>query len=233
MSKLLLFSFFLTVFTASSQNSSQLFLSEALDRNLPKYLLQVENAIQNRQHDSIPSFFSTLVSEKLVGTYMDNILASNLSRKETDLADFEKPVLLITNPTWRINSKGEQPALNELARVYGDQVDIVILLWGDLKTVKKLSKGYKKKIEVLYVDDTDNKYSRIIKNLKHSLGLPLAFTLTGQKQIIDIQHRFTNRMDQPIKESSEHNFEFYEKMIKKVLFEEDKFGTVPTVSLDD
>ena len=233
MRKLLFFStFFLFICTTFSQND-KVFLSDALDAHLPKYLMEVETAIINQKQDTIKEIFNTLVAERLVGTYMNNISAYTLSKKSRQLADYDRPVLLITNPSWRINSKGEQPALNELARVYGDKVSIVMLFWGDKKTVRKLSKGYHRNVEILYVDDSDNEYTPIIKNLKHSLGLPLAFTLTGDKEVVNINHRFANKMAMPIEESSIENFNFYEGLIKKVVFEENKLSTVPTtVSLD-
>ena len=67
--------------------------------------------------------------------------------------------MLLTYSSWRISSKGEQAALNELANQYGDDVSIVLLFWGDIKQVKKLSKGYDRNIEILYVDDSENNFS--------------------------------------------------------------------------
>ncbi|TVZ51747.1 TlpA family protein disulfide reductase [Dokdonia sp. Hel_I_53] len=228
MKRLLLIFGFFTLLNANAQNS-QLYFSEAIDVFLPEYLANVEKAISNMQKDKINTLFETLVEEKLSGSLMNNFTVKNLAKKDVQLSDFEKPVLLLTYSSWRLSCKGELPALNELADHYGDQIKIVLLFWGEHKKVKELAKGYHKNIDILYVDDADNNYTLIIKNLKHSFGLPLAYTLTSQYEIVDIKKRLSNEISESKDEASLENYELYKNAITSLFFEEAQLSHSPIV----
>lgn len=228
MRKFLLLLVFTTASSLTAQNS-QMFFSEALDAHLPSYLLQVEEAIRNLEQDKVKFLFDNLVEDKLVGSLMNNFKVKNTSQKNKTLEDYEKPVMLLTYSSWRISSKGEKAALNELASQYSDDVAVVLLFWGDVKQVKKLSKGYDRNIDILYVDDSENNYSLIIKNLKHSLGLPLAYTITSEKEIIDIKRRLPNKLSQDESISTANNFELYKGMLTELLYNQQRLSDEPIV----
>ena len=228
MRKLLLLLVFTAITNLTAQNS-QMFFSEALDAHLPSYLLQAEESIRNLEQDKVKILFDDLVEDKLVGSLMNNFKVKNTSRKAIELHDYNKPVMLLTYSSWRISSKGEQAALNELANQYGDDVSIVLLFWGDIKQVKKLSKGYDRNIDILYVDDSENNYSLIIKNLKHSLGLPLAYTITSDKEIIDIKRRLSNKLSQNEQISTTNNIELYKGMLTELLYNQQLLSDDPIV----
>ncbi len=46
-----------------------------------------------------------------------------------------------------------------------------MLFWDKRETAKELSKQFNSHIEVLYVDETTNRHSYVVENMKHSLGL--------------------------------------------------------------
>ncbi len=214
--------------TLSAQNS-QLFFSDVLDTHLPAYLLQAEDAIRNLEQDKVKVLFDNLVEDKITGSLMDNFKVTKLSKKAVALNEYTKPVMLLTYSSWRINCKGEQAALNELAAQYGDDVSIILLHWGTNKEVKKLAKGYHRNIDVLYVDDSDNKYTQIIKNLKHSLGLPLAYTITSDKTIINIKRRLSNKMAKDEKDAAFENYDLYKNLLKELLFKQETLSEAPIV----
>lgn len=228
MGRLLLVLILILCTNVAAQNS-QLFFSEALDAHLPAYLLQAEEAISNLEQDKVKMLFDNLVEDKLVGSLMNNFSVKNLSKKSVELSDYEKPLLLLTYSSWRINCKGEKTALNELSKQYEDEVKVVLLFWGNQKQVKKLSKGYHRNIDILYVDDAENNYSLIIKNLKHSLGLPLAYTITSDKEIIAIKRRLFNKIAQDKEASTLKNVELYKAILTELLFEQKQLSTAPVV----
>jgi len=228
MRKLLLLLVF-AAFTNLTAQNSQMFFSEALDAYLPSYLLKAEQAIINLEQEKVKILFDDLVADKLVGSLMNNFTVKNTSKKSISLNHYNRPVILITYSSWRISSKGEKAALNELASQYSDDVAIVLLFWGDVKQVKKLSKGYDRNIDILYVDDADNNYSSIIKNLKHSLGLPLAYTITSDKEIIDIKRRLSNKMSLEEKTSTTKNIDLYKGMLTELLYKQELLSDAPIV----
>ena len=226
MGRLLLILILLGFSTASAQENT-IFFSQALNIHLPKYLQDVELAIRSNQKDTINYLFNDLVQRSLTGTYFDDFNANNLSKKSIPFSKFEKPVLLITYSPWSIPSKGEMPALNELAKEYGDDLDIVLLFWSDQKTARKMAKDYHHKIKIRYVDDQDNRNTQIIRNLKHSLGLPLIFSVSSDETIVNIEKRLINKLDQTIENCYAKNLELYTNSIQKLLANEGIVITLP------
>ncbi|SKB34915.1 Thiol-disulfide isomerase or thioredoxin [Salegentibacter holothuriorum] len=172
---------------AQTAKSDKLFFSDALVMHLPKYNKEAKASYRYREFEKARSLFDTLVETKLKGTYIDNFKFRNLNGKEVALYNFQKPVYLLTYASWCIPGKGEVPALNELAKKYQDKIDFVILFWDKKETVKELSKKFNTHIKVFYIDETTNQHSYVVKNLKHSLGLPTCYLIAGNKQIMNIK----------------------------------------------
>jgi thiol-disulfide isomerase/thioredoxin len=229
MGKLLLF-FLLFITTLAQGQSNKIFFSESLDVYLPKYIEDAEEAIRNKQQDKVKVLFETFVDTSLKGTYMNDFRAKNLSKNDKNFSDFEKPVVLLTYSAWCIPSKGEIPALNDLAKQYGKDIDIVILFWDDYKTVRKATRDFHRNIKVLYVDEAENTNTHIIRNLKHSLGLPLVFTLNSKKEIVNIQRRIANRMGDTNEEAFKENHTLLKDNITELLFHEEKLEATPVAS---
>jgi thiol-disulfide isomerase/thioredoxin len=229
MGKLLLF-FLLCITTLAQGQSNKIFFSESLDVYLPKYIEEAEEAIRNKQQDKVKLLFEAFVDNSLKGTYMNDFKAKNLNKNIKNFSDFEKPVVLLTYSAWCIPSKGEIPALNDLAKQYGKEVDIVILFWDDYKTVRKATRKFHRNINVLYVDEAENTNTHIIRNLKHSLGLPLVFTLNTKKEIINIQRRIANRMGDSAEKAFQENHILIKDNITQLLFHESKLDITPVAS---
>tara|TARA_R110001632_G_scaffold169803_6_gene288865 strand:+ start:2403 stop:3095 length:693 start_codon:yes stop_codon:yes gene_type:complete len=229
MGKLLLF-FLLILTTAAQGQSNKIFFSESLDVYLPKYIQEAEEAILNKQQDKVKVLFEAFVDQSLKGTYMNDFKAKNLNKNVKNFSDFEKPVVLLTYSAWCIPSKGELPALNDLAKQYGKDIDIVVLFWDNYKTVRKATRDFHRNINVLYVDEAENTNTHIIRNLKHSLGLPLVFTLNTKKEIINIQRRIANRMGDSLEEAFKENHSLLKDNITQLLFHESKLDITPVAS---
>jgi thiol-disulfide isomerase/thioredoxin len=223
--------FLLLLITAAAQGqSNKIFFSESLDVYLPKYIQEAEEAIRNKQQDKVELLFKAFVETALKGTYMNDFQARNLSKNQKNFSDFEKPIVLLTFSAWCIPSKGELPALNDLAKQYGKDIDIVVLFWDDYKTVRKATRDFHRNINVLYVDEAENTNVHIIRNLKHSLGLPLVFTLNSKKEIINIQRRIANRMGDSMETAFEENHKLLKDNITQLLFHESKLNLTPVAS---
>ena len=221
----------LLLITAAAQGqSNKIFFSESLDVYLPKYIQEAEEAIRNKQQDKVELLFKAFVETALKGTYMNDFQARNLSKNQKNFSDFEKPIVLLTFSAWCIPSKGELPALNDLAKQYGKDIDIVVLFWDDYKTVRKATRDFHRNINVLYVDEAENTNVHIIRNLKHSLGLPLVFTLNSKKEIINIQRRIANRMGDSMETAFEENHKLLKDNITQLLFHESKLNLTPVAS---
>ncbi len=163
------------------------FFSEALYFNLSDYNKKADLAYRFNQYEKAKELFENFTSNHLEGSYMDNFKFRNLKKKEVNLYNFKNPVVLITYASWCIPSKGEIPALNELAKEYKSEIDFVVLFWDKHEKVKELAGKFSANISIVYVDERQNNGAYVVKQLKHSLGLPTCFMLSEDKKIMDIR----------------------------------------------
>ena len=97
------------------QEDNKVLFSEALSEHFPKYEQKASAAYRYRDFDRAQFLYDSLVQYGLKGSYMDNFRFMRLNNKPVNLYDHEKPVYLITYSSWYITTKGEIPALNQLA----------------------------------------------------------------------------------------------------------------------
>lgn len=205
--KLLLILTFLVLQTSSySQEDNKVLFSQALSAHFPKYDQSAKLAYYYRDYDRARVLFDSLVQNNLKGSYMDNFCFKDLRSKSVNLYDLDKPVYLITYASWCITTKGEIPALNQLAEKYSDQIDFVVLFWDSKKTTKKAAKAYNKHITVVYVDEMENKDAFVVSRLKHTLGLPTTFLLDKNKQILDVRRGISHSYEKSLQESIDVNY---------------------------
>ena len=188
MKKLLVVFLFIGPIVFSQQKlQEKTYFSEALFFHLSDYNKKADLAYRFNDHEKGKELFENFTNNHLEGSYMDNFKFQNLKKKEVQLYDYKKPVFLITYASWCIPSKGEVPALNELAAEYKDRIDFVVLFWDTRKNAKELAEKFSPDISIVYVDESENNGAYVVKQLKHSLGLPTCFLLSGTKKIMDIR----------------------------------------------
>ena len=187
--KRLLLVFFLIGPTVFSQQplKEKTYFTEALYFHLSDYAKKADLAYRFNDYEKGKELFENFTDTHLEGSYMDNFRFRNLRKKEVQLYDYKKPVFLITYASWCVPSKGEVPALNELAAEYRDKIDFVILFWDKREKAKELAEQFSSDISIVYVDESQNDGAYVVKQLKHSLGLPTCFLLSGSKKIMDIR----------------------------------------------
>lgn len=213
---LLLLFFILFTISGKAQDENQSF-SEALAMHLPKYTSNAQDAYRSNDVERAEFLFDSLVNNCLKGSYLDNFKVRSLNNRIFPFDDIKKPLYLITKASWVVPTKGEIPALNELAEKYHDKIDFVVLFWNDRKTTKQFAKQYHKSIKVLYVDELGNESNYVIKNLKHSLGVPTSFLLDDEKKIVDIRRNVAHPYGVKSDESFEINHKAFSEGISRLL----------------
>lgn len=221
MKRLLLFFIFIThIGYTQTEDDSALYFSEALFTHLPKYEQKSKLAYYQRDYAEAERLFDSLVNFCLSGSYMNNFKFRNLKKKEVELYNYNKPVYFITYASWCVQGKGEISALNELAKKYSKKIDFVVLYWNNYKIAKKEAKKFSEDISVVYVDETRNEGAYIVKQLKHSLGLPTCFLLSADKKVLDIRRSLFLPYDISKKESFDRNYKDIENSISQHLLEQ-------------
>jgi hypothetical protein len=215
---LLVINIFFVVSTYGQEE--QVSFSQAISTHLPKYKERADKAYRLNNVPRAEFLFDSLVKNCLKGSRMDNFKIKNLKNDVVSLDDFKKPVYLMTNASWVVSTKGEISALNELVAKYHEQVDFVILFWEDRNTSRELANKYDKRIRVFYVDELQNNSPYVVKTMKHSLGLPTAFLLNKDKEIIDIRRKVSHPYGIEFEKSFDLNFNSFSKAISLLLIDE-------------
>lgn len=224
---------YFTQLSFGQQEEKKIFFSEALSQHLPKYEKKAKKAYELRDYNRGRELFDSLVKFELNESYMDNFKFNQLSSKKITFYDFKKPVYLITYSSWCIASEGEIPALNQLASKYHDKIDFVILFWDDKRTTRQMAKSYNENIKILYVDEMQNNDSYVIKQLKHSLGLPTTFLIDGNKKILDIRRGVTHSFGKSFEESFDLNYNnIYDGIANQLLGGENNYPGQQTAALN-
>ena len=209
----------------AQQEESKTFFTEALSLHLPKYKIKSENAYAHRDYAEGVRLFDSLVEFGLNGSYMNDFQFNKLNSKEVSLYDFKKPIYLVTYASWCVSTEGEVPAINELANKYSEEIDFVILFWDDQKTTKQMAKSYNKNINVVYVNELNNRDAHVVSQLKHSLGLPTTFLIDKDKQILDIRRGVTHAFNKSFEESFDLNYNSMYDAIANHLLGDKKYNT--------
>lgn len=220
MRKLLLVILTLSFVVCGYAQQDEFLFSEAITLHLPKYKEHADKAYRTNNIERANFLFDSLIDYGLKGSRLDNFQVKDLKKKWVSLDEFEKPVYLTTNASWIVPTEGEIPALNELAEKYGDEVDFVILFWDKHSTTKELSKKYHKNIRILYVDESQNNSSYVIRMMKHSLGFPTSFLLNKDKNIIDLRRKISHPFGIDFEKSFDLNYDSFSNAISLLLIKE-------------
>jgi len=224
MGKKLLYLFLLVFFSAHSQIGQGTYFSEAIGKNIKKYTKNSQLAYAEKDFERAEFLFDSLINNVVNGSYLDNFKVRKLSGWNTELYKYEKPIFLMTYASWCTPGVGEIPALNEIADKYHKDIDFVILFWDSRENVRKSSRDYSNKINIIYIDEKENTHDHIVEIMKHSLGFPTSFFIDENKRIIDVRRGVLHPYNEKYEISFELNYNSFLNGISllKNLGDEDK-----------
>ena len=173
--------------TVTAQDNTSFLFSNTLHRNLKNYSKKSDIAYRNDNIDRANFLFDSLVRHQLIGTTFDDFNLKRFHKGRQRISAFEKPIFLITYASWCVPNKGEIPALNKLARQYGNDIQFIVLYWDRKSNLKKLSKKFDHHIAICYAHETYNKDAYLVSTLKHSLGFPILYYLDKNRTVIAIK----------------------------------------------
>ncbi|WP_300438848.1 TlpA disulfide reductase family protein [Christiangramia sp.] len=222
MKKLLLVFLFIapSVFSQQENLQNKSYFTEKLYMHLSDYNKKADLAYRFNDYEKGKQLFEDFTNTHLEGAYMDNFKFQGLKKNVVNLYDYKKSVFLITYASWCIPSKGEIPAINELALEYKDKIDFIVLFWDKKEKVKELAEKFSSNISVVYVDESKNQGAYVVRQLKHSLGLPTCFLLDEDKKIMDIRRSVFPPMQTEEETAYRENYIALEASISKNLVKE-------------
>ncbi len=214
----ILLCFFLSAsFSLSSQELPEQYFSKVISKNIRVYNKNVKTAYRAKDFNRAEFLFDSLVKHTINGSIFDDFTVKKVRGGDVAFSEFEKPVFLMTYASWCTPGSGEIPALNEIAKLYKDEIDFVVLFWDKRSAVRRIAREYEKNINVLYVDELDNKNCRIIRTVKHSLGFPTSFFLDKDKKILDVRRGVLHPYNETYTISFSLNYESFRNGIALLL----------------
>ncbi len=208
MGKFLLTLFLLTCLPALSQKKEPKNLfSDAIGKNIRKYRREAKRAYIYKDEERAQFLFDSLVKNVINGTQLDNFKVRKFAGRRIELYKFEKPIYLITYASWCVPGIGELPAFNDIADKYHNDFDFIVLFWGSKKKIKKFKRKFTRNVNVLYVDERENRSDFTIKTMKHSLGFPTSFFIHSDKRILDIRRNLFHHYQESYSNSYNANYQ--------------------------
>lgn len=196
---MLLLCVFLWSLMSFSQTDEPILFSTAIETHIREYNKKSEQAFLQNDMPKVHALFDSLVQNIIVGTELDNFYVNKRSGKQIRLHRFKKPLFIITYSAWYPLAEGEIHALNQIAQEHSKEIDFIAIFWETKAKTKTASKGFSRKINVLFADEKENLSDNIIKSMKHSLGIPTAIFTDKNNIILDVgklpAHHFNNDFD--------------------------------------
>lgn len=213
MDKNLLIIFLFTVFSGHTQINVDrgVLFSEAISSNIHKYTVNSQKAYAVKDFDRAEFLYDSLVNNVIRGSYLDNFIVRKLSGKKIELIKFDKPIFLITYASWCTPGIGEIPALNQIAKKHYKDIDFVVLFWDNQKNARKSARAYSSKINIVYVDETENVNNDIVRRIKHTLGLPTSLLIDENKRIVAVKRAALHFYNEKYEVSFELNYNKFQR----------------------
>lgn len=210
MGRLLLILFLFSSLSLLSQNEEDKRLfSVEIGKNIRKYRKEARRAYRTKNEERAEFLFDSLIKNVVNGTLLDNFKVRKFSGRRIELHRFEKPTYLITYTSWCVPNPAEIPALNDVADKYHNEIDFVVLFWGSKKKIRKFKKKYSKRINVLFVDEKENRNDFTIRIMKHSVGFPTSFFIGSDKKILDVRRNHLDDYSEEYAASYNANFQSF------------------------
>ncbi|SDS64404.1 hypothetical protein SAMN04515667_2641 [Formosa sp. Hel1_31_208] len=205
------------MFSAFSQEPKTYFEYE-IAKHLKAYKTKSDAAIKNDNREYAQFLFDSLFTNYLKNSYVLDMQIKMVKGGILNTSDIEHSFLLITKTAWEQINRDEIKAINKMAKMYKDQMDIVILFWTSKSVAKDRSRDYNSLINITYVNERDNNANQIIKPYKHSFGAPACFYISEEKKLVNIDRKFTLHLKN---DDTGVAFETAHEQIKLILFGND------------
>jgi len=181
-----LLTFIVVCFTSYGQEQKISF-STAIKNNIKKYNAQTDAEFDKGNIEKGEALFDSLVQNHLVGSRFDDYSFKCINSRKVKLSKIKKPVFIITYASWCVMNKGEIPALNKLARKYDKEMQFIVVFWDMKNNMRKIARQFNNKIKVCYANESYKNDAAVVATLKHTLGFPTSYFLTGDLEVVDIK----------------------------------------------
>lgn len=189
MKKLLIILLIMSSLSVSSQEQ-KVYFDDAILEHLKNFNKQCDLAVENHNIEYVEVLFDSLNKNHLRGTIISNLKLKKLKGGYLKTDDIKTPILLINKKACFVTHREEIKAINSMANEYKGKVEFIILYWDRKRLVKKATKRYNKTVNIVYVNERDNRLDATLSSIKNSFGVPSSFYITQNNELTTIDRKF-------------------------------------------
>src|SRR5690606_14748414 len=104
----------------------------------------------------------------LKGTFISELKLKKISGGYLETEKIKNPIILISKKSCFVTHREEIRAINEMANQYKGKVEFIVLYWDKKRLAKNATKGYNKNVNLVYVNERDNRLSTTLSSIKNS-----------------------------------------------------------------
>ncbi|MCK7589945.1 hypothetical protein M0G43_05105 [Subsaxibacter sp. CAU 1640] len=185
------FTIFLLGFSLYMFSQEQkVYFDDVILEHIKSFNKQCDLAVENDNIEYVDVLFDSLNRTYLKGTLISDLRLKKISGGYLKTEDIKTPILLISKKSCFVTHREEIKAINEMANQYKGKLEFIVLYWDKKHLAKKATKGYNKNVNIVYVNERDNKLDVTLSSIKNSFGVPSSFYITQNKELSNIDRKF-------------------------------------------
>lgn len=186
-----LFTLFLAAFTINAfSQQEKVFFEDAITQHLRLFNRQCDFALQNDDFGHVDQLFDAFKENYLKGSIVSDLKFRKINGGHIETDKINIPILLITKKSCFVTHREEIKAINKMANEYKGKLEFIVLFWDRRGLAKKAAKGYNKNVNVVYINERDNKLTLALSSIKNSFGTPASFYITENKELCNVDRKF-------------------------------------------
>jgi len=182
--------FFLGLSLSIYSQEEKAYFDDVILQHIKSFNKQCDLAVKNDNIEYVDVLFDSLHNTYLKGTLISKLRFKKVSGGYLKTENINTPILLISKKSCFVTHREEIKAINEMANQYKGKLEFIVLYWDKKRLAKKATKGYNKNVNVVYVNERDNKLDATLSSIKNSFGVPASFYITETGQLSNIDRKF-------------------------------------------
>jgi thiol-disulfide isomerase/thioredoxin len=170
--------------------------------------------------EEINKFRKIIINNCVEGKYISSHKFKSINKKIVYTDSIVKPIFIWVTNFYCNTCINEIKIINELCRIYADNVEFFVFFGDKRNNVKKLASKYDSRIHLIPIEKKIGKYNDILyfDKFKHSYIFPAAYVINIDKKIVKHYLGFLNRFGEGTeKKIFENTLKEYSKPLEELI----------------
>ncbi len=170
--------------------------------------------------EEINKFRKIIINNCVKGKYISSHKFKSINKKIVNTDSIVKPIFIWVTNSYCNPCINEIKIINELCRIYADNVEFFVFFGDKRNNVKKLASKYDSRIHLIPTEKKLGKYNDILyfDKFKHSYIFPAAYVINIDKKIVEHFLGSLNKVGEKMEmEIFENILKEYSKPLKELI----------------